>query len=203
MNPKDLAQTMARARPELGGYSQLSFAQVEQVHSRAGQHERLQPLACVDLTLLDHQMQPKAGFAIIEKVPLVRASRHVSDPPRAGDRVLLAFVEGLANSAVVLAILHDQKEVNPQEGVLELSGADQIILGASNSELDNAVLAKPLLKIINFLWNNLIELGKAGNLGTPLPNLPTLENNKIAEGGLDDLMAQLKSAVQLGELTKK
>ncbi|MDT8447349.1 MAG: hypothetical protein RRB13_10705 [bacterium] len=201
MNPKDLAQTMARARPELGGYSQLSFAQVEQVHSRAGQHERLQPLACVDLTLLDHQMQPKAGFAIIEKVPLVRASRHVSDPPRAGDRVLLAFVEGLANSAVVLAILHDQKEVNPQEGVLELSGADQIILGASASTMDQAVLAKPLTDLLTLLWNCLDAIGQNGGSGTntPVPGYATLTANATQ---FNQLLEDMKSQIKLGELTK-
>lgn len=201
---QDMAQAVDRWKIELAGYHLLHFAKVQKVNQVPGLHTKSIPLATVDLQLLDDQLKPlinKLGLPLddFRMVPLARFSRHLSDPPSKGDTVLVAFVNGLASSAVVLAVLHDKQTVLQKEGVLELSGADQIKIGASLTTMDNAVLFKPLEAIINALADAVDALGQAGNLGGPLPGYPVMLEKLIT---VKAQLLLLKSEVQLGELTK-
>lgn len=197
MNRKDLAQAMARARPEWGGYGQLGFARVEAVHQQSGLHERLAPVAALDLTLLDERQKPIKDLPIIEAVPWARSSRHLCDPPRVGDLVLLAFIGGWASNAWVIGVLPTGQELAPVEGTLELAGADRILIGAGTPE--RAVLGETLIAKLEELIDAVVDLGNGGTVsGGPLNKAGAfaLTANDI-KGTLD----QVLSDIELGKNT--
>ena len=188
-----------RIFPGLAGYQHTYYAKVLQVHPALGTHQTLKPLVVCDVRLLDHNFDPLEKFEAFLQVPIMRVSRHITDVPRVEDICLLEFPYWLGSTALLRGILYDGHDVKAEEGTLELSNCDKMILSSEEemtlgSGEDHMVLANELIPILEELGKMLIEMGSIGNLGAPLGRHSDLSTkwSEIVQPSLENMVSKIK-----------
>ncbi len=199
----DLLHITARAKPGMMKYDEIMYAEVVAEHDYSGVHQRIEPVCCVDIQILTADGRVDRSIKPIPKVAfLAMSGKYVTAPPEKGDICVLCFPYHQANTALLMGVLYDKKNINVRSGEWHLEGAkkagikaDAIALGSAN---DNAVLHSKLVEKLGLIENLIEKLGSTCvYTGSPHPQLAAIQ---AAWGNIG--LQDMKSEILIGDKTK-
>ncbi len=164
-----------RLWPGLAGYHTIRYAKITRVYQEAGRDLADTPGMAVDLHFVTHDFSKDNAFSEFTRIRLAGPSEFVQAPPSTGTYVLIHFPFWLSSTATVLSVLYLDKHVAPEEETYQIRGAkktqisaeEELSLGEAD---DRAVLGNELISALIEICDQIIELGKLGNMGVALGN---------------------------------